>query len=366
MFEQIEYRLNRFLFSGISGAVGAAKRIDLYEIIEMYISNNIGLTTAIKDIYDIENKGGKKSTSTNAVVLYYVYAARNSGLTLWEALSPWVPDAEVQIIRAGEVSGDHALAASLKDSIKLIESKKRIFSAVAKGVSYPIFLGAMLVLLLYQVSTNMVPQFLKIVPAEKWTGSALTLKMIADLVIGYGGPLVLGVVVLIAWVIWSMPNLSKAKLRVYLDRVPPWSIYRMLNGSTFLLNVALMLQAQISLNDTLKIMMNSANPWLRMRIAATLQHYKDGGNFGEALARAGYEFPDARAIQFLRLLSEQPKFEKKMAVFGERWLEKSVKDIQKASGVLLLVSIGAIGTFLGLVVSGIFSIQQLASTVVNH
>jgi len=165
-----------------------------------------------------------------------------------------------------------------------------------------------------------------------------------------------------SWVFWSLPHLSHAKWRIYLDKIPPWSIYRMLHGSTFLLNIALMLNTGIRLQEVLVIMSKNASPWLRERITGALRGINRGDNLGIALYRSGYEFPDVRAIQFLRILADQNGFDKKLKNFGQRWLDQSVKGVERASKILLMAGILVIGFLIMMILGGVVGIQQLASS----
>ena len=363
MLASIERWLNRFFFSGLGGLLGADTRIEIYETIELLMTNDVPLTLAIKELYRLESRAGTKNTAANAMFLYDCYSSRNNGKPLWFALQRWVPNQEMQIIRAGEESAK--VPEALRNVIELIESKRKIMGAVISGSTYPLVLLGMVGMLLHQIATNMVPQFLKILPAEKWTGPAVGLKVVADWVNGYGTIGVIVVACSAAWVIWSMPNMDKSRFRVYLDSIPPWSIYRMLNGSTFLLNFSLMLAANVKMQTTLEIMRESASPWLKERIGAAITGVNKGSSFVEALHQSGYEFPDRRAVQYLRLLSEQNDFEEKLVNFGKRWLDKSVKGVQSASKAMLAVSISLMGSLIMLILGGVIGIQQLAQTALS-
>ena len=360
MRSKFETSLNRFFFSGLGGVIGAESRIEIYETIDLLISNEVLLKVAIQELHKIESQEGKKKTTTNAVVLYDCYVALNTGRQLSDALARWVPDQEVQIIRAGEKSGN--LSLSFKDAINMIEARRKIMSAVASGATYPFILLGMVALLLHQIANKMVPQFARILPTEKWTGPAVVLKWIAEWVTNYGLISVIVIVCLTSWTLWSLPNVAQAKFRIYLDKIPPWSIYRMLHGSTFLLNIALMLHAGIRVQEILEIMSKNASPWFKERITGALRGINRGDNLGIALHKSGYEFPDRRAVQFLRILAEQDGFDQKLANFGQRWLEKSVSGVERASKILLMVGISVIGFLIIMILGGVIGIQQLAQS----
>lgn len=351
-------KIMRWQFSGMGGVIGASSRIEIYEALELLVSNDVMLVKALREIYRVESKDGRKKTEINAIIIYEAVTALESGRPLADALEPWIPDQETQLIRAGERSGN--LQGAFKDSIRIIEAKRKIMGAVLAGAAYPMLLMAMVCLLLWQVSSKMVPQFARMLPPEQWTGAAAVLRVIADFVTNYGFAAAGVATVIGAWITWSMPNMHRSRLRLYLDRIPPWSIYRMLHGSTFLLNIAVMLRAGIRVQEILTMMGKNGSPWLRSRIGAALQGINAGRNLGLALHSAGQNFPDERAVQFLRILAEQEGFDDKLANFGERWLEKSVSAIGAASKIMLAAGICMSGGLIMLILAGVMSIQSLA------
>lgn len=357
----ISKKFLRLQFAGMAGVIGANSRIEIYETIELLLENQVRLETALRELYRVESKDGKRKNDVKAVVLYECMTALSSGRQLSDALKPWVPSEEFQLIAAGERSG--MLVESLKDVTRLIEAKKTIVGAVIGGSMYPIVLMAMVTLLLQQIATNMVPQFAKIMPQENWKGAAVVLRYISIFVIDYGVYALGGLLLFTGWVLWSMPNMDRARIRLFLDKIPPWSIYRMLHGSTFLLNVAVMLRAGIRVQEILQTMSSSGSPWLRLRIKAALMGINQGHNIGVSLERSGYQFPDERAVQFLRLLAEQDGFDQKLTSFGERWLTQSVKGVKAASSVMLAVGVLTAGGLIALILAGVVSIQSLAATM---
>lgn len=352
----LSHKIMRGQFSGMGGILGSKGRIDLYETLELLLSNGVKISDALREIYKIESHNGKKAKRTRAIVLFECMVAIQEGHNLSDALSDWVPDQETQLIRAGERSGE--IGSALKDAVHTIEAKKKIFGAILGGVTYPIILVGISSVLLNMIATKMVPQFEKILKPNQWTPPALALKAVGEFVSNYGFESVIGLVVFFIWAFWSMPHMGRAKIRKYLDRVPPWSLYRMLHGSTFLLNVAVMLKAGVRVQEVLTVMGAGGSVWMRVRVQAALRGINQGLNLGEALHRSGYDFPDERAVQFLRILADQEGFEEKLTHFGERWMEASVANVKKAASALTSISILLIGALLMLVISGMMSIQQ--------
>jgi len=365
MFERIQHWLMRQMFAGMGGVIGAGSRIELYETLELLLSNQVQILVALREMYLVESEDGKKKGEVRAIVLYECMKAMELGRPLSSVLENWVPDQEVQLIRAGERSGD--MVGVLKSAIRVIEAKGQIVKSVIAGTMYPVILMVIVAILLYQISTNMVPQFARILAPEQWTGAAVILRTIANFVTEYGLISIAVLIGLMGWTFWSLPRLHKTRFRLFLDKIPPWSIYRMLHGSTFLLNIAVMLRAGIGVQEILVMMSRKSSPWLRSRIQAALHGIRDGKrNLGSALYLAGHNFPDKRYVRLLRVIADQDGFDQKLANFGERWLNKAIDGIKTASGIVLGVSLAVAGGLIMLILAGVMSIQQLAQTALAN
>ncbi len=145
------------------------------------------------------------------------------------------------------------------------------------------------------MAKQLVPKLSKVTDPQSWDGAAKLLYRIAQFITGYGAFALILILLLALFVFTTLPYL-RGRVRVLLDQSPPWSIYRTLHGSTFLLNVAVMLQSGVRLEEALLLLAANAKPWLKERIDAALYGIRIGGNLGVALHRAGYGFPDKKAV----------------------------------------------------------------------
>ena len=179
----------------------------------------------------------------------------------------------------------------------------------------------MMVFLLCIVAYRMVPSLARLSDPVTWTGPLATLNAIASFVTGPGIYVLVAVITLTVVVIVTLPT-YRWKGRVWLDRtLPPWSIYRMLQGTTFLLNMAVMLNAGIRPYDSLASMIKISPPWLKQRLEAARYGVGLGHNLGVALRSAGHDFPDRQAIQYLCILANReasPKRWSSSAAAGRR------------------------------------------------
>src|SRR3546814_2289995 len=78
------------------------------------------------------------------------------------------------------------LPQSLMECSKIITAKQEIVGAIIAGISYPILIFILIVVLLHQVATKMVPQFARVSPPETWTGSEAVLNHLSYFVTNWG------------------------------------------------------------------------------------------------------------------------------------------------------------------------------------
>lgn len=347
-WESIEERIVRAQFSG-------GNRIEFYETLSLLLENNVLLSDALHELYMVWSDKGRKPSEGLAVIAKRCFSEVSNGKTLGQALEPWVPAQEVGLITAGERSG--GLVQSFSDAIRVIQAGMRIKSAILSATIYPILLMSVTGLLLWIISTKMVPKMAMMSNPDNWPGAAYALHIISNIVVNFGLAIVVGIILLLVAVFYSLPRLT-GPFRVVLDHLPIYSTYRILHGSTFLLNIAVMLRANVLLKDALEVIAEKANPWLKERVDAAHYGIGIGGNLGVSLDRAGHKFPDKKAVQILMILASRKGFEAALNRFSERWLETSIKNIEKTASLCLVVSITIIAMLMGLVVVGTTQMQQ--------
>nr|WP_172684528.1 type II secretion system F family protein [Salmonella enterica] len=158
------------------------------------------------------------------------YEALSQGESFSAGLEEWVPSSEIALIAAGEVSGE--LERCLKDAVKLIEGVMQIRKAVIGATIYPTVLIIMLSCLLHIIADSLVPKLAAVTSPETWEGAAYILYIIAEITTNYGIYILVGVVGSIVAILFSFRFLN-GNIRVFLDKIPPWSVYRAVHGCIF-------------------------------------------------------------------------------------------------------------------------------------
>ncbi|NWC89942.1 type II secretion system F family protein [Pseudomonas reactans] len=334
---------------------GSGSRIELYRSIALLLENNVALNDGLLELHNVFSDDQKNPGEPLAIVTLECFQAVSNGRKLHQALSRWAPHQEVTLIGSGETSG--ALATSLKDAIRMISYKQRIKTAVLSATIYPAFLYSLAGILLWVIATILVPKMAKLSDPDTWEGVGYVLSVLSWAVTNFGAYLLAMIVGLLLAVFLSLPRL-KGDVRVFFDRAPIYTTYRVLHGSAFLLNVSVMIRSGMLLHDALLLLHQDAQPWLKERIGAAILGTRQGANLGVALDRAGHRFPDKRAIQYLKILASRDGFDEAINRFSQDWVEQCIKRVEQSASISLIISAAIMAGLMALVVLGTLDMQD--------
>jgi len=330
-------------------------RIGFYEGFRNLVENGMSSYDALEELHKIESHDFKKPDEPLAILTHDLMMKLEGGEPLSQALARWVPYEEASLLAAGERGA--GLGPACDDVIRVIEAKQKIAGAVFAALAYPCFLMVPLGVTLWTVANQLVPKMARLSDPAHWTGSAYALYLLARFVTDWGlYSLIAIAIVLVAFFI-SLPRWTGG-LRMVVDQGPLYSTYRMIHGSTFLLNLAVMMRAGISANDCLGILNQYANPWLKERLNGAQHGLEMGSNLGEALLNTGHGFPDKKAVRYLRVLATREGFSEALNRYAIRWLDQSIKNLQQFAKTAFTVALLLMGGVMGLIVMGTQDMQN--------
>lgn len=363
MLSRVLDGLSTFADTFYAKQFGSKERIQFYESLCALIENGVGIDQALDEVRAIYSDNGKRPRHPVALASAGMVQGVRNGKPLAEACQKWMPYQEAAIIGAGERSG--ALVQAFLDCVRMIEARSQIGSLVVSTTLYPSFIWALMAYLLHVVATRMVPAMTRASNPDSWTGAPRVLYLLATFVQDWGTLTLITLVALLIIILATLPYFT-GPLRVKLEDMPPWSIYKALHGSTFLLNISVMLKANINQVEALESLLQGAKPWLRERLIAAIYGVRMGKNFGEALRLAGHGFPDKTAVQFLCVLATRKGFSEAIHRFSIRWLEQSLKIVGRYSKSLLTLSAIAMGSLMILVLLGTYGMQEAVTSNVHR
>ena len=341
---------------------GGQHRADTYERLASLLKQ-VKLDVAIRALYDVASEGGKKPNEGKAVIFSHTMEAIGRADKLGDALEPFVPQAESLLLISGERAGD--LSLMLRNAASVVRARADMIGAVIAETMTPLvlLLSAVGYVVFYAISV--VPKLvLPSMKPDNWEPAAKALVYTSKVLVSHGWIALPIVAAFIALIIYSIPRLT-GRVRLYLDYLPPYSIYRVVVGSSVILSLAAMLKSGYKLLDALELIRESANPWLTERIDGMIAGIRQGFSAGVALRMAGHNFPDARVIGDIIIFSQSSNFDQAMSRVADDLLENSVKRVVAISAALKYVAYFTLFGVMAFITIGTTSITSSLSSAVG-
>ena len=336
-----------------------AKRIGIYSKLARFLANGVPLLKALETLYTHESKEGKEPNKPVAIMIGDIIGKLKNGDGFSFAMKKWAKSNELTLLEAGEVSGQ--LDKSLDDLVYIYEAQTAMRSALW-GLAYPFALIISTFFYLYIFGSKVVPAFADIVPIEKWNSTGKRMVLLADFATNQLWIVALVSVFMIAISIYSAPRLTGG-IRKYLDKIPPWSIYKINTGCSFLVSLSSLLNAGVPTPEAVLILSRNASPWYFERLVGIRIHLLNGSkNIGEAMAASGLDFPSKDLVIDIRSYADLDGFEELLEKFSRQWLRGSVEKIKLQIAFLKNTAIVFMGVMFMWIVDGIFELQNIVSS----
>jgi len=329
-------------------------RLKIYRKIASLLRNRFSLMDALDMLYDGLTNGGKHTGEPMAIALASWGHSLQNGAPFSDALKGWAPDRERLMLSVGDVSN---LENALLNLIKVSEGSTKMIRPIVSAIAYPSFLFMMSVVIVWAIGVYMVPPMLEAVPGLNWVGTARTLVDLSDW-IQKNWLFAFAIFPVTALIIYSTISIWTGKIRAAFDNIPPWSLYRIFVGITWLLALSALVKGGVPVSIALQSLKRDASRYLIERIDAALSFIKNGDNLGQALNKTGLQFPDKEIIADLKIYSELDNFEEALENLANNWLEESVYMIEQKAGILNMVAILTVAAIIAWAVFGVFDMQD--------
>ncbi|NRO98854.1 type II secretion system protein F [Paraburkholderia sp. NMBU_R16] len=333
----------------------APSRLRTYRKIAKMLANGLPLLKVLEELELRASHEGRKPNESLAITLSDWRRVVQNGGMLSEAIDWWVPHTEQMIIMAGEQSG--RLDSALTMVCTVVQYERRIRGAIVAGLAYPIAILSMTLGYLYLFGTLVIPRFASIVNPQRWHGVARSLyelsKFVQDDMLYCIGLAAL----LMVFFVYSLPRWS-GRVRAFLDRYPPYSVYRLIVGCGFLVAFSSLQNAGFTVEKALARLALQARPWLQQRIDDVLFGVKSGLNVGEAMKNTGYRFPSEEIVDDLCIYAEYKGFADALQALADEWMHEGVERIETQMRAVNGAAIVTLALVLSWLITGFFGIQQ--------
>lgn len=319
---------------------GLKHRLNLYERLAAFTKEEFPLYDSLvkfKTRYD------KKKDFRGKIIAYWLEDMKY-GASLSDVLKGWIPDAELNLIQAGEEG--KGIEQGLDEAIKFAKSAQKIKSTIINGATYPVILLLVVLGFIAMFSVKMAPTYLGILPLERWPSMGQNLYGMSNFIVSswYVLAAIMGV---IGYIISKTIGVWTGSVREVFDKVPPWSVYKVYQASAFLISLASMMQSGTPLNESLKKIKKTSSPWLADYVNDMEKNLKKGGkNFGSHL---DVGLLDEETAGDVIDYSELGKFEQAVYTIGEKNLEQSVEKIEVRMAMLKNLMLVLVGLTVGMI-----------------
>lgn len=314
----------------------ASDRVEIYDNFRQYLLDGLSAEKTFDKLIDNYTRRGKKPGDAMGNILTECRQNLKAGFSLAESFKEWIPDQELSIIESCDRAGK--LADGFKNAMIIAEGTDKISGSIFSTLFSFGYIQSLAISLVVIFCIMLVPTIKQSIPLEKWNNLQLGVWYFYVAITDYWY-LMLAVVVVLAVVVYKSLSVWTGNIRFWFDRFPPYSVYKRLQGASFILNVNAMLSAGIPIETAIRGMVESSDsPWLLERLEAILRNIEAGEkNLGAAMDATGYEFPGEDAIIKMQSLFETANQEGSLQRFAGKWLEKTVKAVEKSGTVIQII-----------------------------
>ena len=319
-------------------------------------------------------------------LVYATIGARLArGYSVGAAIASFATPEEVMLIDAGQSAGETGLAKGFLRAASLMEKKRQMRAAIAKELVYPAkkrqmraaiakelvypaSLVAAMAAFLVVIAHVLVPKLAVLANPATWQGAGAVLYETSLFVSSWkGAATLLGLCLAGLAIVLSLPHLT-GRVRVYADYLPPWSVYRLVTGVSWLYATALLLQTRQKLGTILQGIMEAraTSPYLRWRLNPIHQRVCLGQSLGEALCRGKDRWPDRTMAEDMRVYSSLPGFADMVTEVAEGLMEDAMERVQRLAKTMGGLAILGVIALLILLVMGLFGIQEQITGAVGR
>ncbi|TKK13646.1 conjugal transfer protein [Enterobacter cancerogenus] len=314
----------------------ASDRIELYDDFRQYILDGLSVLATFDKLIDNYTRRGRNPGNPIGQILDECRQNVKAGFSLADSLREWIPDQELSIIESCDVAG--RVADGFLNAAFIAEGTEKILRSIKSSLMIMTYMFSLSFSIVVMFCVLLVPVLKQNVPLEKWNVAQLGVWYFYVIVTEYWY-VILIIIIGASYTVFKSLSRWTGNIRFAFDKFPPWSIYKRLNGATFILNVNAMLSAGIPMETAINNMVNSCeSPWMLERLEATLRAIEEGEeNLGSALDVIGYEFPGDAAIIKMKSLFETSNSEGSLKRFAGKWLDKTVSSVEKTGELLRLL-----------------------------
>lgn len=249
---------------------GSRHRLSMYRQFARFAQRGYDVKAPLETMHERAIKRGRST----AVVYEEWLRGVNEGKRFSDILADYAPAAERMAVSSGEETGQ--IGQGFQMAAYIVESNNRLRGALVSTLAYPTLLLGVFIALLVFISALLIPQLEEMLPVEFWPPISAALHWIATGLQKYGLLLLGAFVVGSTAAVLSLPYWT-SPVRRYLDRsLPPWTIYRDIQGGLLLVALSGVVAAGAPIDDALRRLRRTASPWMAAHLDEMIGNVAQG------------------------------------------------------------------------------------------
>lgn len=317
-----------------------------YQQLKIFAMGNVPVDETIDELL-VQARDSKQKIYAQALEIFSDRLNKRADL-LSVALRGWIPVPHLLILSAADGSNR-----KLAEALGKIMVMQRKLSELKISLFILMFEPVLIIFGTYGLTVWMATSFVNHIMAFLHNDSAHFYGLAAQLVYlgklgrGFGAWVPPLVMLAVGWLVLGTMGRWTGRLRRYFDKIPPWSIYRALQGASWMQAFALLSAAGVPYEKIMLDTAGYAKPWLRERLLAihTLMARR-GRGVGQAIWESGYGFPSPQIAANLKAFSARNGLGEALANIADEWFDNIVGFIRGVSALMaifiMMVSAGGI------------------------
>lgn len=329
----------------VRASVSQSDRLSLFKKIAKYVEEGIDLQQTISSM-SAEYLRQDKNDPRGLLLAEWNGALTQAGEDFSEAISDWVGPTDAMMIRAGEEGGN--LVDALRNVIQANESQSTIISKLKGALGYPIFLLLAAYGMMWMAKLKILPAFEGMMDPSQWPKSPSDFRSLTLAITDNSALIALGLVLTIVLIQSSMTRVT-GPIRNILDNLPPWSAYKKVNSSLFLISLSAMMATGTAAYDAIKTLRDYSSPYVRWKLDHILDIMDQGDDLGDALDES---FFDNDVMMDIRLYTRGAASTDAMVEIGNGAIESTIASIDRLATTIRYVVMGLAGGYVIWMVTG--------------
>ena len=339
----LTYAWRRFSF-------GPAQRAKTWRLIADLMEAELDLADALETAATVAREDGRRAV---AALLMDIRAGLPRA-ELEDRMVRYTSGSEALLFR---VIGSADATGVFRAAMRLAEQQDRLGKAIKGALAMPVLLAVLMGVVFYMLGSELFPALIDVAPIERWSPAAQVIGRFCLWFVDHGHWILIGIVSAALFFRAFLPRYAGPG-RAHLDKVLPFSLYRLQVGTGFIFTVTELGRMKQTLNSQLLHEISAGtHGYLKSRIQAIALQLT-ARRWGAALKATGHDFPARDLNAVMAALDGKDGWVETFAGFLDRWLEQFDERIKVQTRILNMALMGAVAVSIGATMTSTLSVLQ--------